>query len=155
MCRKLRDRNLQRDCHFRTESRAEAPAPWPPLLLGRPFSRTHQTDGRYRLRRALGWQRSPRVKVAASLDDFAGSYRTPRGLALDMKAADDFLTLREPSGLTLRLEPIGPNLFEADYVAPGGWITRYSFDRDATCSVVSLSVLSRGAVNTFARNQSH
>jgi hypothetical protein len=94
---------------------------------------------------------TPRMKVAASLDAFAGAYRTPRGLALDVQAGENFLTLREPSGLTLRLEPIGPNLFEADYVAPGGWITRYSFDRDATGDVVSVSILSPGAVNTFPR----
>jgi hypothetical protein len=66
-------------------------------------------------------------------------------------AQNAFVTLREPSGLELRLEPIGLNLFEADYVAPGGWITRYAFGRDASGRVVSLNVLSPGAVNTFPR----
>lgn len=93
-----------------------------------------------------------RVKNPASLHDLSGSYRTPRGLVLQVTAHEDFVTLREPSGLELRLEPVGPDLFEADYVAPGGWITRYSFARDATGQIVSLSVLSPGAVNTFPRN---
>lgn len=87
----------------------------------------------------------------SELGDFAGSYRTPRGRALEVTAGDGFLALREPSGIEVRLEPIAPNLFEADYVAPGGWITRYSFDRDASGRVVSLSVLSPGTVSTFPR----
>jgi ketosteroid isomerase-like protein len=86
------------------------------------------------------------------LVDFAGSYRTPRGRTLDVRAENGFLVMREPSGLELRLDPIGPGLFEADYVAPGGWVTRYSFARDGSGRVVSLNVLSPGAVNTFPRN---
>lgn len=93
-----------------------------------------------------------RVNGSASFADFSGSYRTPRGLTLEVTAGEGFLTMREPAGLELRLEPIGPNLFEANYVAPGGWITRYLFDRDVSGRVTSLSVLSPGAVNTFPRN---
>lgn len=92
---------------------------------------------------------SPRSSNVAPLGDFAGSYRTPRGLALQVVAHDGFLTLREPSGLEIRFEPIGPDLFEANYVAPGGWITRFSFARDAAGRVFALSVLSPGTVNTF------
>lgn len=98
------------------------------------------------------WRATFANRISGSpLGDFAGSYRTPRGRSLDVTAGDGFLALREPSGLELRLEPIAPNLFEANYVAPGGWITRYSFDRDPSGRVVSLSVLSPGAVNTFPR----
>lgn len=86
------------------------------------------------------------------IEDFAGSYRTPRGRLLEVRAENKVLIMREPSGLELRLDPIGPGLFEADYVAPGGWVTRYSFARDASGRVVSLNVLSPGAVNTFPRN---
>jgi hypothetical protein len=96
---------------------------------------------------------TPRTKPTQPLADFAGAYRTPRGRTLDVTAGDDSLTLREPSGLELRLEPIGPDLFEANYVAPGGWITRYSFARDDRGAVASLNVLSPGVVSTFPRNR--
>lgn len=89
---------------------------------------------------------------AGALTDFAGTYRTPRGLALTLSAHEAFLTLREPSGREVRLVPIGLNLFESDFVSPDGSITRFSFGRDATGRVVSLSVLAPGVINTFPRN---
>jgi hypothetical protein len=95
---------------------------------------------------------APRLKDPGSLTDLDGGYRTPRGLVLTVTSHTGFLTLREPSGLELRLEPIGPDLFEADYIAPGGWITRYSLARDPNGRVASLSVLSPGAVTTFPKN---
>ncbi len=85
------------------------------------------------------------------MSDFEGDYRTPRGLKLKVTANAGFMTLREPSGLEIRMEPIGLNLFESDYVSPDGSVTRYSFDRDETGRVVSMSVLAPGMVNTFPR----
>ncbi len=64
------------------------------------------------------------------MSDFEGEYRTPRGLTLKVTAHAGFVTLREPSGLELRIEPIGTDLFESDYVSPDGSITRYSFNRN-------------------------
>jgi hypothetical protein len=61
------------------------------------------------------------------------------------------MTLKELSGLEVRMEPIGLNLFESDYVSPDGSITRYSFDRDTQGRVVSMTVLVPGVANAFPR----
>jgi hypothetical protein len=94
---------------------------------------------------------TPRWKDAGALAGFAGEYRTPRGATLRLTAGPNFLTLREPSGIELRIEPIGMNLFESDRVSPDGTITRFSFGRDESGRVVSLSVLAPGVLNTFPK----
>jgi hypothetical protein len=92
-----------------------------------------------------------RSTTFGQLADFEGEYRTPRGLALKISAHGNSMVLREPSGLEVRMEPIGLNLFESDYVSPDGSITRYSFDRDARGQVVSMTVLVPGVANSFPR----
>jgi hypothetical protein len=61
------------------------------------------------------------------------------------------LALIEPSGRELRMEPIGPSLFEFDYLSSAGMIIRIAFARDASGRVTSASRLIPGAINTFAR----
>ena len=92
-----------------------------------------------------------RSEAPAHLVDFEGEYRTPRGLALKITQHETFMTLREPSGLEVRMEPIGLNLFESDYVSPDGSITRYSFDRNDQGQVVSMTVLVPGGTIVFPR----
>ena len=94
-----------------------------------------------------------RSYVHERMTDFEGDYSTPRGLTLKLTANDSSITLREPSGLEVRMEPIGLNLFEATSVSPDGSITRYSFGRNQAGRIVSLSVLVPGVVNTFPKVQ--
>lgn len=111
-------------------------------------------DGRWRVVSAQSTRMpvfTPRLTGAQTLDAYAGSYRTPRGLALRIVATDTIVSMIEPSGLELRCWPIGPDLFESDYVAPDGAITRLAFSRDTTGRVAALNVLSPGMVSTFPR----
>ena len=96
---------------------------------------------------------TPRLTAAAagSLADYIGEYRGPRGGIVRVIARDSVLALVEPSGRELRMEPIGPSLFEFDYVSPAGAIIRMAFARDATGRVTSASRLIPGTVNTFVR----
>ncbi|HEX8361963.1 MAG TPA: nuclear transport factor 2 family protein [Longimicrobium sp.] len=96
---------------------------------------------------------TPRLTRAAagSLAAYIGEYRGPRGGIVRIVARDSVLALVEPSGRELRMEPIGPSLFEFDYLSPGGAIIRIAFARDASGRVASASRLLPGIVNTFAR----
>ncbi len=96
---------------------------------------------------------TPRLTAAAagSLADYIGEYRGPRGGIVRVVARDSVLALVEPSGRELRMEPIGPALFEFDYLSPAGVIIRMAFARDASGRVASASRLIPGGVNTFAR----
>lgn len=96
---------------------------------------------------------SPRLTTAAAgpMTDYIGEYRGPRGGTVRVVARDSVLALVEPSGRELRMEPIGPSLFEFDYVAPAGVIIRIAFARDASGRVTSANRLIPGAVNTFVR----
>jgi hypothetical protein len=96
---------------------------------------------------------TPRLTAAAagSLADYIGEYRGPRGGIVRVVARDSVLALVEPSGRELRMEPIGPSLFEFDYVSPAGAIIRMAFARDANGRVTSASRLIPGTVNTFVR----
>jgi len=49
------------------------------------------------------------------------------------------------------MEPIGPSLFEFDYLAPAGVIIRMAFARDPSGRVTSVNRLIPGIVNTFVR----
>jgi hypothetical protein len=96
---------------------------------------------------------TPRLTAAAagSMADYVGEYRGPRGGTVRVVARDSVLALVEPSGRELRMEPIGPSLFEFDYVAPAGVIIRIAFARDPSGRVTSANRLLPGGVNTFVR----
>jgi hypothetical protein len=96
---------------------------------------------------------TPRLTRAAagSMADYVGEYRGPRGGTVRIVARDSVLALVEPSGRELRMEPIGPSLFEFDYLSPAGVIIRIAFARDASGRVTSASRLIPGTVNTFVR----
>jgi hypothetical protein len=96
---------------------------------------------------------TPRLTAAAagSMADYVGEYRGPRGGTVRVVARDSVLALIEPSGRELRMEPIGPSLFEFDYLSPAGAIIRIAFARDANGRVTSASRLIPGGVNTFVR----
>jgi len=98
---------------------------------------------------------TPRVSaaVAGPLGDYAGEYRTPRGLALRIAVRDSILVLTEPSGKELPLEPIGPGLFEFAVLSPANGVVRFAFTRDPTGRVTALNQLAPGAVNRFPRIQ--
>jgi hypothetical protein len=70
---------------------------------------------------------------------------------LRIVAQDSALALIEPSGAELRIEPIGPGLFEFTELSPSNGIVRFAFTRDAAGAVVAFSRLVPGAVNTFPR----
>jgi hypothetical protein len=89
--------------------------------------------------------------VAGPLADYAGEYRTPRGGVLRVVVRDSALALIEPSGRELRMEPIGPALFEFRELSPLNGIVRFSFARDAGGRVTSFNRLATGVVNTFPR----
>ena len=115
-----------------------------------------KSDERWRVVAAQSTRKpvfTARVKETGSLAYFEGSYRTPRGLFLKISADSTSLILQEPSGLSLRLEPIGTGVFESDYVSPDGSITRYLFNRNDRGLVTSLSVLSPGMISTFPRDK--
>lgn len=96
---------------------------------------------------------TPRVPAAAAgpLADFAGAYRTPRGAALRVVVRDSALVLVEPSGLEIRMEPIGPGLFEFGYVSLANGVVRFAFPRDAAGRVTALNRLLPGVVTSFPR----
>lgn len=96
---------------------------------------------------------TPRLTTAAagSMSDYVGDYRGPRGGIVRVVARDSVLTLIEPSGRELSMDPIGPSMFEFDYVSPAGVIIRMAFVRDASGRVTSANRLIPGGVNTFVR----
>lgn len=96
---------------------------------------------------------TPRLTTAAAgpMADYVGEYRGPRGGSIRVVARDSVLAIIEPSGRELRMEPIGPSLFEFTYVAPAGAIIRFAFARDAGGRVTSANRLLPGVVNTFVR----
>lgn len=101
--------------------------------------------------REAAFARRTYAAVAAELADFAGTYRTPRGLALRVTVRDSALALTEPSGKELRLEPVGPGLFEFPALSPSNGVVRMLFTRDAAGRVTAFSQLAPGAVNTYPR----
>lgn len=96
---------------------------------------------------------APRLNAAQAgpLADYAGGYRTPRGATLRVEVRDSALALIEPSGTELRMEPIGPGLFELAGMSPLNGVVRMAFARDAGGQVTSVSRLVNGGVNTFPR----
>lgn len=92
------------------------------------------------------------MKEAANLTDFAGSYRTQNGRTIRIAVRDSALSLVDPSGAELRLEPIGPGMFEPATMSLAGSL-RFVFTRDAAGRVTALSRLSDG-VTTYPRTDS-
>ena len=89
--------------------------------------------------------------TAGELADYAGAYRTPRGLALRVVQRDSALALIEPSGRELRMEPIAPGLFEFTALSPANGVVRLLFTRDGAGRVTALSQLVPSGVNAFPR----
>ncbi|HEX8395341.1 MAG TPA: nuclear transport factor 2 family protein [Longimicrobium sp.] len=96
---------------------------------------------------------TPRLTAAEAgpMGDYVGEYRGPRGGTVRVVARDSVLAMVEPSGRELRMEPIGPSLFEFDYVSPGGMIIRIAFARDANGRVTSANRLIPGSITTLVR----
>jgi hypothetical protein len=96
---------------------------------------------------------TPRVSaaVAGPLADYAGGYRTPRGLTLRVEVRDSALALIEPSGTEIPIEPIGPGLFEFRTLSPSNGAVRMVFARDAAGRVTSMTRLLNGMANVFPR----
>lgn len=96
---------------------------------------------------------TPRLTTAeaGSMADYVGDYRGPRGGLLRVVARDSVLAVIQPNGRELRIEPIGPSLFEFDYVVAAGAIVRIAFARDPSGRVTSANRLIPGGVNTFVR----
>jgi hypothetical protein len=96
---------------------------------------------------------TPRVaaSVAGPLGDYVGRYRGQGGGVLQIVARDSTLGMIDPSGGEARLEPIGPALFELPSLYDGIAVVRFSFARDATGRVTSLSRMIYGSVITWPR----
>ena len=96
---------------------------------------------------------TPRVsaQVAGPLSDYTGSYRGARGGVLRVVARDSVLALIEPGGAELRIEPIGPGLFELPMLYDGIGLVRFAFARDAGGRVSSLTRMIYGSVSTWPR----
>jgi hypothetical protein len=95
--------------------------------------------------RELGIAKRIPAKQAGDLIDYAGIYRTPGGMTMQVIAKDTVLLLKEPSGTETILEPVAPGLFEFQAISFAGNV-RFSFHRDATGSVVSLTRIAHNIV---------
>jgi hypothetical protein len=96
---------------------------------------------------------TPRVPIAESgpLGDFAGDYRTPRGAALRIEVRGAALSMIEPSGSEVPLDPIGPGIFEFSQLSPANGMVRVVFIRDASGRVAAMTRLINGEARTFPR----
>lgn len=96
---------------------------------------------------------TPRVTapIAGLLADYAGRYRGQGGGELRVVVRDSALGLIDPAGGEVRLEPIGPALFELPTLYDGIAVVRFAFARDATGQVTSLSRLIYGSVVSWPR----
>jgi hypothetical protein len=96
---------------------------------------------------------TPRVsaQMAGPFADYIGSYRGGRGGVLRIIARDSVLALIDPSGAEVRIEPIGPGLFELPMLYDGIALVRFAFARDTSGRVTSLSRMIYGSVNTWPR----
>jgi hypothetical protein len=101
--------------------------------------------------REAAFTRRVSTAISGPLGDYAGSYRTPRGLALRVSVTDSALTLFEPSGKAVPMDPIGPGLFEFRVLSPENGVVRLLFSRDATGRVTTFTQLAPGVVNSFPR----
>jgi glyoxylase-like metal-dependent hydrolase (beta-lactamase superfamily II) len=90
-------------------------------------------------------------EVAGPLDGYAGRYRVPSGAAITIAVEDSALRFTEPSGATLRLEAIGPGVFESTRLSASNGIVRFAFARDASGRVTALSRVIASGIMTFPR----
>lgn len=99
---------------------------------------------------------TPRMASAEAGDiaAYAGRYRVPSGAALVVTVQDSALTLTDPNGAVLRLEPVAPAVFESTRLSGSNGIVRFAFARDERGHVVALSRLIQGGILTFPRVQS-
>jgi hypothetical protein len=91
------------------------------------------------------------AEVAGPLDEYAGEYRTPRGGVVRVEVRGSALSLIDPSGQAVSMEPIGPAVFEYRSLDGINTIVRFVFTRDATGRVASLVRLATGEANTWSR----
>lgn len=91
------------------------------------------------------------TNVSGPVEDYAGSYSTPKGRLLRMEARDGSLWMIEPEGKAFKLTPTGPGLFEPDGASPINGVLRFLFARDGSGKVVSFSRMTEGHVDTFPR----
>lgn len=117
----------------------------------------HRTAAGWRVAAAQSTREAafaPRVgaDVSGPLAAYAGEYRTPRGTVLRVAVRDSALMLIEPSRAELRMEPIGPGLFEFGALSPANGIVRFAFTRDASGRVAFMTRMIPGQVNTFPRD---
>lgn len=115
-----------------------------------------RVDGKWRMARSQSTRvlvLTPRVPpgVAGPIADFVGQYRAPRGGVLRVSERNGALILADPNGGETRLEPIGPGLFEVDYVTNSSGVIRMVFNRDSLGRVTSLSRLGAAAIVTWPR----
>ncbi len=89
--------------------------------------------------------------VSGALRDYAGNYRGGQGGTVRIAPADSGLTLIQPNGEQLRLEPIGPGLFEAVISTTSNLTMQFLFARDDRGQVASLSRIYNGIVLTWGR----
>jgi hypothetical protein len=89
--------------------------------------------------------------VGGDLSSYAGRYRVPSGAVLAIAVQDSALALTDPNGAVLRLEPIGPGLFEEPRLSASNGLVRFAFARDAAGRVISINRLIPSGVNTFPR----
>jgi len=96
---------------------------------------------------------TPRVsaQVAGPLSDYIGRYRGGRGGVLRIVARDSVLALIDPGGTEVRIEPIGPGLFELPLLYDGIALVRFAFARDSTGRVSSLTRMIYGSVDIWPR----
>jgi hypothetical protein len=91
------------------------------------------------------------VEVAGPLDEYAGEYRTPRGGMVRVVVRGSALSLIDPSGQAVTMEPIGPAVFEYRSLDGINSIVRFVFTRDAAGRVTSLVRLATGEANVWSR----
>jgi hypothetical protein len=78
------------------------------------------------------------IMEAGNPEDYAGAYRTPAGMTLELVMKDTSLMMVEPSGAETKLEAIGHDLFELSTMPFAGNV-RFAFVRDAQGKVKSLT----------------
>jgi hypothetical protein len=125
------------------------------------------TDYRYQMvleREAGSWRMArtqstrvlaltPRIPLAAAgpTADLVGAYRAPRGGSMHVTERNGALILTDPSGGESRMEPIGPGVFEIDYVTNSSGLVRMVFNRDSQGRVTGLTRLGAASIVTWPR----
>ncbi|GAB6195766.1 hypothetical protein PAGU2595_010710 [Lysobacter xanthus] len=95
---------------------------------------------------------TPRLPIADAgpLPSYAGRFRTPKGLVLEVKPMADHLLLVEPEGRERRLDPVAPDIFELELPQSASGVLRFLFNRDAAGRVSAVTRLGP-QIATFPR----